>query len=63
MPNFPFHAEQLTRRAPALALVRLAAVRPVNGVHAKKSLLAAGKSAGLPVSILGIYPGTEDYGG
>jgi hypothetical protein len=26
-------------------------------------LLSAGKSAGIPVSILGIYPGTEEYGG
>jgi chorismate mutase len=61
MPNFSLHAEQLTRRA--TALVRLTLARPVDGIHTTSHLLSACKSAGIPVSILGIYPGTEDYGG
>jgi len=69
MPDFPIHAEKLTRRvAPArggliTALVRLTLARPMDGIHATNLLLAAGKSAGIPVSILGLYPGTEEYGG
>jgi chorismate mutase len=69
MPDFPIHAEKLTRRvAPArggltTALVRLTLARPMDGIHATSRLLAAGKSAGIPVSILGLYPGTEEYGG
>lgn len=73
MPDFPIHAEHLThrarpgvgttRRGTAAALVRLSLTRPVDGIRATSRLLAAGKSAGIPLSILGIYSGTEDYGG
>jgi hypothetical protein len=79
MPDFPIHAEQLAhraattrggtarrgtaRRGPVVALARLPLARPVDGIRATSHLLAAAKSAGIPVSILGIYPGTEDYGG
>ncbi len=67
MPDRPIHAEQLTLRAhPArggTALVRLSLAQSIDGIHATSRFLAAGKTAGLHVSILGIYPGTEDYGG
>jgi chorismate mutase len=61
MPDFSFHAEHVTGRSGAL--VRLVLDRPVNGILAVGCLMAAGKSAGIAVSILGIYRGTEDYGG
>jgi len=61
MPDFSIHAEQLTHRSVALA--RLTLARPVDRIHATSCLLAAGKSAGIAVSILGIYRGTEAYGG
>jgi len=67
MPDFPIHAEHLTRpSAPnrrVVVLGRLTLAQPTDGIHATSHLLAACKSAGLPVSILGIYPGAEDYGG
>jgi chorismate mutase len=64
MPDFPIQAEHLTRHTrPAIALVRLTTARPVDGVQATSHLLSVCKSAGIPVSILGIYPGAEDYGG
>jgi chorismate mutase len=69
MPDFSIHAEQLThrtapsRKGPVVALARLTLARPVDGIHATSHLLAACKSAGIPVSILGIYPGTVPYVG
>jgi chorismate mutase len=69
MPDFSIHAEHLSqpptpaRQGLAVALARLTLARPVDGIHATSHLLAACKTAGIPVSILGIYPGTEDYGG
>ena len=69
MPDIPIHAEQSihcaspNRGGAVTALVRLALARPMDGIHATSHLLAAGKLAGIPVSILGIYPGTEEYGG
>jgi chorismate mutase len=74
MPDFPLHAEHLThrarpgrgrtaRRGAVVALARLTLTRPVDGIRATSHLLAACKSVGVPISILGIYPGTEDYGG
>ena len=73
MPDFSIHAEQLTgrpaparrgtaRRGPVVALARLTLDRPVDGIHATSHLLAACKSAGIAVSILGIYRGTEHGG-
>jgi len=76
MPDNPIHvvhAEQLTRR-PALTLresakslvptlVRLTLAPSMDGDRATNLIMEAGTAAGLPVSILGIYPGTEDYGG
>jgi len=63
MPDIPFHAEPLTRTAAAPTPVRLLLTRPMDGAAAAARILEAGKSAGIPLSILGIYPGTEDYGG
>jgi chorismate mutase len=67
MPDFPIHAEHLNRRVPAARggalLSRLSLAHPVDGLRAATLLLEASTSAGLPVAILGIYPGTEDYGG
>jgi chorismate mutase len=64
MSDFSIHAEHLTRHArPAVALARLTLARPVDGIRATNHLLAACRSVGVPVSILGIYPGTEDYAG
>ncbi len=70
MPDFTLHAEHLTpptrwgtaRRGTELALARLTAIRPVDGIDVTSHLLAAAKSLEIPISILGIYPGTEDYG-
>jgi hypothetical protein len=69
MPDFPIQAEHLTRRAAttrrgsALALARLSLAQSADGIGVPSHLLSACKASGLPVSILGIYPGTEDYGG
>ncbi len=74
MPDLSITAEQLTRRAPsgpgistrrtpAATLVRLMLARPVEGTWAMDQLTAAGQSNGMDLSILGIYSGTEDYGG
>ncbi len=54
---------ELINRKESLAYIRLASDRLVDGTRVSRSLLEAGKSAGTPVSILGTYPGTEDYGG
>ena len=71
MPDFSIQAEYLPQPARSgsilkglsVALARLTLARPVDGIRATSHLLSAGKAAGIPVSILGIYPGTEDHGG
>jgi chorismate mutase len=74
MPDISMTAEQLTRRAlstsgnsarrtPAAALVRLMLAQPIDGTTAMGQLIAAGKTNSMDLSILGIYSGTEDYGG
>jgi chorismate mutase len=63
MSDFPIHAEQLTCRGPALTLARLTLAQPVDASSATSSLLAAGKSAGIPLSILGTYQGARTYAG
>jgi chorismate mutase len=61
--NVPtLHAELLNRRGWP-ALIRLVGDGPMVGTRALGSVLEAGKSAGIAISILGIYPGTEDYAG
>ncbi len=69
MSDFSIQAEHLVRRgvstgrASAVTLTRLALDRPADGVRVTAQVLTACKSANLPVSILGIYPGTESYAG
>ena len=69
MPDRPLAAELLPLRArPArngngAALVRLKLARPTDGIHATSHVLTACKSVAIQVSILGVYPGTENYGG
>jgi chorismate mutase len=58
MPDFPIHAESLAVRA-SHTLALLSSPRPIEASR----LLSAAKAAGFPISILGIYPATEDYGG
>jgi hypothetical protein len=68
MPDIPIHAEQLTRSVASsrggavLALVRLSLGQAVDGIGATGLLLAAGKASGIPVTILGNYPGSDDGG-
>ena len=69
MPDLSIHAEHLASRATHAsrgAVVTLACLRsskPMDGARAAASVTSAAQSAKLPVSILGIYLGTEDYGG
>jgi len=67
MPDNPIHAVHTEQWAPrptgAVTLARLKLAWPMDGVRATALMLEAGKEAGIPISILGVYPGTEDYGG
>ena len=63
MPDLSIHTEQLNRRGSAVTLALFTLRKSTDGTRATKRLWAAAKSAHLPLSILGIYPGTEDYGG
>ncbi len=63
MPDLSLHTEHLGRRGSAVALALLTLGKPIDGTRATHRLLAAARSAQIPLSILGIYPGTEDYGG
>jgi chorismate mutase-like protein len=69
MPDNPIHAvhaEEWTRRAAkgaSASLLRLKLARSMDGNRASDLLLDAAKLAGIPLSILGVYPGTEDHGG
>ena len=71
MPDFSIQAEYLPQQAKpgsarkglSVALARLTLAKPVDGIRATSQLLSACKLANIPVSILGIYPGTEDHGG
>ncbi len=69
MPALSSHAEQIilrparTRAGSAITLVRLSLPRPVDGADAMSHLLTTAKSMGIPLSILGVYLGTEEYGG
>jgi hypothetical protein len=63
MPDLTFHSDHLTRRGSAVTLALFALRKSIDATRATNRLLAAAKSAHLPLSILGIYPGTEDYGG
>ena len=66
MPPFSIQAEHLAVRSAGSktsALVRLTLARAVDGVQVTSRVVEAAKTVGLSISILGIYPGTEDYGG
>ena len=68
MPDRRTHAEQLligsrSARSGKMALVRLSLPEPLEGIRATELLLSARKSSGFEASILGVYPGTENYGG
>jgi len=63
MADLSLHTEPLNRRGSTVTLALLALTKPSNGTLAIKRLLAAAKLTRVPLSILGTYPGTEDYGG
>jgi hypothetical protein len=69
MPSYSIKAEPLIHRpspsvrGSAVALALLHYSKTVDGTEALNHLKAARKSTGLPLSILGIYAGSEDYGG
>jgi len=63
MPDLSIHTEHLSPRGSATTLALLTLAKPIDGTRATKRLLAAAQSNHIPLSILGIYPGTEDYGG
>jgi hypothetical protein len=69
MPDRPLHVEQLrlrvrpARNKTVTTLARLTWSKLTNGIRLTGELLAARKSAGLEISILGVYPDTENYGG
>jgi chorismate mutase len=67
MPDFSFHAEVPPHRTgpgrSGLALARLSLARAADATKAASQLLSASKAGGIPLSILGDYLRTEDYGG
>ena len=69
MPDYLSHAEHLTLRPPSarsgsvLALTLLSLASSVTAGEATVRLLAARRSTQFAISILGVYPGTEDYAG
>jgi chorismate mutase len=66
MLNPSLFAEHLTcssRGGNALTLAYLTSSHSLDSARTASQLLASAKSAGLSISILGIYPGTENYGG
>jgi len=68
MSDQSLHAEELpvrgqTAQSATAALVRLTLPRCVDTSRLTEQLVAVGKSAGLQISLLGVYPGTEKYGG
>lgn len=63
MPDLSLHPEHLSPRGSTVALALLTLGKPTDGARATHRLLAAAQSSHIPLSILGIYPGTEDYGG
>jgi chorismate mutase len=69
MPDRPLHAEQLrlrvrpARNETVTTLARLSWSKLTNGIRLTGELLAARKLAGLEISILGVYPDTQNYGG
>ena len=68
MSDRSIHAEALplnglSVRNATTALVRLSLQNSVDADQATDRLLAVGKANGIQISLLGVYPGTENYGG
>ncbi len=68
MSDQSLHAEELLLRGPAArnanaALVRLTLPRLIDTAPSMHRLRMVGEAAGLQISLLGVYPGTENYGG
>ena len=69
MPDRSIRAEQLTPHTKpvhgkaALGLAYLSLANTADGIRVTSQLLAARQSTGLSMSILGVYPSTEEYGG
>jgi len=56
-------AEELPLRKPSSILVRLTLPQRMDAERFSERLLTAGKSLGMQITTLGVYPGTENYGG
>jgi len=56
-------AEELTLRKSSSLLVRLTLPQRMDAGRLSERLLAAGKSLGMQITTLGVYPGTANYGG
>jgi chorismate mutase len=63
MSNRPISAEELSIRKPSSALVRLTLPKRVDAAQLLDRMLVAGESLDIQISSLGVYPGTENYGG
>jgi len=68
MSDRSIQAEELPQRGPSVrsatsALVHLILPNPIPASQATERLFAAGKANGIQISLLGVYPGTENYGG
>ncbi len=68
MSDRSLHAEELVLRGQTVgktnaALVRLTLPGVIDTTRCTDQLVAVGKLAGLQISPLGVYPGTENYGG
>jgi len=59
--ELPFSGQSV--RSATTALVRLILPKRMDASQATDRLLAAGKANGIQISLLGVYPGTENYGG
>ena len=63
MPEMTFHAELLGRTGAQTTVALLKQARSGDASRLTRRVFAAGKTAGLAVTLLGIYPAIEDYGG
>ena len=68
MSDQSLHAEELLLRGPAArnataAIVRLTFPSAIDAAGPIERLVLVGKAAGLQISLLGAYPGNENYGG
>jgi chorismate mutase len=68
MSDRSIHAEELSLggqsvQSATAAVVRLSLPKQVDPAQAGQQLVAIGQAAGLQISLLGVYPGTENYAG